>query len=392
MVQGKVKRKAYFACCAVLSFINKFIPKSKNKILFFSTTNLYDNSEALFRFFTENGYAEKYNIVCAVRNPDDYAYLKTDKVKFISVFASVWAIMRAKYIFYHNEMLAIRPTKKQFSVDFWHATTFKKINKSIDPDYNYDYFTYITATSELYRPIFAESFGCELERVIVNGHPRNDYLFGDIDGLSMLGINKNRYNAVYMWVPTYRLSANEVWCDTDKRFLTETGLPIFGDRAEVTRLNDYLAEKNILLIIKLHPAQNTQYFDYTDHSNIMFLTNAILDNAKVPFYTVLKDIDALITDYSSVFFDYMLLDRPIGFTVDDLDSYSGHRGFVFENPLDYMAGAKIKNEQDFYAFLNDCYCGRDDYRAERAAVNEKVNHYKDGNNCRRITELAGIEL
>lgn len=392
MIQGKAKRKFYFGCCAVLSFINKFIPKNKKLILFFSTTNLYDNSEALFRFFKENGYQNKYRIICAVRNPKDYDKLKEKSIKFISVYTSVPSILRAKYIFYHNEMLAIRPTKSQCEVDFWHATTFKKINKSIDPDYNYDYFTYITATSELYRPIFAESFGCELERVIVNGHPRNDYLFGELNGLKMLGIEKEDYKKVMMWVPTYRLSANEVWCDTDEKFLTESGLPVFPSVDSLERLNGFLKQQNMLLLIKLHPAQNTEHFSYVDHSNIFFLSNPQLDAADVPFYTVLKDIDALITDYSSVFFDYLLLDRPIAFTVDDITSYSGHRGFVFDNPLDYMPGEKITTEQEFLSFLKDCLNGDDNFSEQRKEVNEKVNFYKDGNNCKRIADFVGLSI
>ena len=54
MIQGKVKRKIYFGCCDILSFVNKFIPKNKKSILFFSTTNLYDNSEAVFKYLVDN--------------------------------------------------------------------------------------------------------------------------------------------------------------------------------------------------------------------------------------------------------------------------------------------------------------------------------------------------
>ena len=391
MIQGKVKRKIYFGCCGVLSLVNKLIPKDKNSILFFSTTNLYDNSEAVFRYLVDNNYNDDYKIYCAVRHPEIYYKFQYKNVKFISVFMSVWRIIRSKYIFYHNEMLAIMPTKKQISIDFWHATTFKKINKTIDPDYRYDFFSYITATSEMYRPIFAESFGCELDRVIVNGHPRNDYLFDNVNELAKINISKSEYNKIFMWMPTYRFSYNEVQRDTDWEHLTESGLPIFKSNEDVDALNSYLKDKSSLLLIKLHPAQKTDIFNYTNRSNIKFLTNPQLDELDIHFYSLLKDTDALITDYSSVFFDYLLIDKPLAFTLDDLDSYGENRGFVFDNPLDYMPGMKLYNIDDFYAFLNDTVCGKDDYGVHRKDINEKVNFYKDGNSCARIIDFVGLK-
>ncbi len=390
MIQGKAKRKIYFGCCGILSFINKLIPKDNKSILFFSTTNLYDNSEAVFKYLVDNGYNKKYRIYCAVRHPETYNKFNYENVKFISVFRSVWRILRSKFIFYHNEMLAIMPTKNQVSIDFWHATTFKKINKMIDPDYRYDFFSYITATSEMYRPIFAESFGCELDRVIVNGHPRNDYLFDNVNELQKIGVNKAEYNKIFMWMPTYRFSYNEVQRDTDWEHLTESGLPIFKSNEDVEALNSYLKDNSSLLLIKLHPAQKTDIFNYTNRSNIKFLTNPQLDELDIHFYSLLKDTDALITDYSSVFFDYLLIDKPLAFTLDDLDSYGQNRGFVFENPLNYMPGMKLYAPEDFYNFLKDCFTGVDDYSLQRKDVNEKVNHYKDGKNCERIIKFVGI--
>lgn len=391
MIQGKSKRRCYFFICGILSLINKLILKNKHLIFFFSTTNLYDNSEALFQYLIKNGYNEQNRIVVAVNHPEIYNKFQFKNVKFISVFHSIPYIFRAKYIFYHNEMLAIMPTKKQISIDFWHATTFKKINKMIDPDYRYDFFTYITATSELYRPIFAESFGCSEDRVIINGHPRNDYLFMKESEFPKLNIDPTAYKKVLMWMPTYRFSFNEVQRDTDWSFLTESGLPIFKTNAEVDRLNDYLKAENALLLIKLHPAQNTERFHYESRSNIVFLTNPQLDDLDIHFYSLLKDTDALITDYSSVFFDYLLLHKPMAFTVDDLESYQKNRGFVFSDPQAYMPGEKIREPQDFYTFLSHCFSGVDPYEEQRKIINDKVNYYKDGRNCERIVRFVGLQ-
>ena len=386
-----MKRFIYFSCCAVASGINKLWPKKKNKIVFFSTTNLYDNSEALFQYLVEENYQDKYKIICAVNNPQDYKHLKQKNISFIKVKSSLFQIMNTKYLFYHNEMLAIRPSRRQIWVDFWHATTFKNINKMLDPNYKYDYFTYITATSETFRPVFAEAFGCEMDRVIISGHPRNDYLFDNRDELAKLNVDKSVYHKIFMWAPTYRISYNEVYKDTDSRFVGETGLPIFLKRNELEQLNGHLARENSLMYIKIHPAQKRNGFIFEDMSNIRYLFNNTIDASNIKFYSLLKQMDVLITDYSSVFFDYLLLDRPIGFTIEDINFYASNRGFVFENPLDYMPGEKITSIDSFYLFINNCLNGKDYYKKERDHIKKLANYYTDGGNCKRILDFVGIK-
>ena len=390
MIQGKLKRNIYFFGCSCASMINKIVPKNKSKIVFFSTTNLYDNSEALFHYLVKHKYNEHYKIVCAVKNAKSYAHIKCNNVKFVSVFRCLPHILTTRYLFYHNEMLAIRPSKKQIWVDFWHATTFKKINKMIDKEYIYDCFTYITATSEEFRPIFAEAFGCDLERVIINGHPRNDYLFELNDEMKKLDYCKASYDKVVMWMPTYRISYNDVIHDTNWEFIGETGLPIFLKREELEKLNGYLSSKNVLMFIKVHPAQKKEGFIFEDMSHIKYLYNETISSKEVMFYSLLQQMDVIITDYSSVFFDYLLLDRPIGFTVEDIDAYAENRGFVFEDPLNYMPGPKITDKEEFYRFIDDCLEGKDCYHEERDKINEIANYYKDNNNCKRILEFVGI--
>ena len=145
-----------------------------------------------------------------------------------------------------------------------------------------------------------------------------------------------------------------------------------------------LAADNLLELAK-------EISDVIVPSNIIFLTNPQLDELDIHFYSLLKDTDALITDYSSVFFDYLLIDKPLAFTVDDLESYGKNRGFVFDNPMDYMPGMKLYVVSDFYDFLSNCLNGVDEYSQQRLDVNEKVNYYKDGNNCKRIIDFVGIK-
>ena len=78
-----------------------------------------------------------------VDHPDQYRQLEEENVFMISVKGCLWQLFRSRYLFCHGEMLAIMPTKKQISVNYWHGTPLKKINGMLDKlgDYRYDFFT-----------------------------------------------------------------------------------------------------------------------------------------------------------------------------------------------------------------------------------------------------------
>ena len=94
--------------------------------------------------------------------------------------------------------------------------------------------------------------------------------------------------------------------------------------------------------------------------------------------------DGLLSDYSSVAVDYLLLDRPLGYVLADYDMYKEKRGFVFENPYDYMPGYKISNYGDVLSFIEDVIEGNDRYAKERRELNKKINFYNDGKSCERV--------
>lgn len=392
MVNGKSKRKLYFAGGKVLSVFNKVIPKKKNKILIFCKGELCDNSETLFEHLMEHKYDKKYEIVCAVGEPSDYKNLVKQNVKFVNLLSGVWEILTAGYIFYHGEILAIMPSKKQISVDYWHGTPLKKINLMLDKlgDYQYNFFTYLTAPSEMFRSIMAESFGCREEQVIIAGHPRNDDLFQKEDEIHKLEIDKNKYRKIFAWLPTYRASRDNLIQDSSAVFVKNGGIPLFHTKESFQKLNEYMKEKNSMLLIKLHPAQNIEALNVKDMSHIKILTNAYLSQKRIRLYRLLKDTDALITDYSSVYFDYLLLDKPEAFIIEDMKEYKNHRGFVVDNPLDYMPGDKILSQKEFYGFIEDCLNGKDLYKEKRQEIGDKVNHFQGTGNCARLLKAVNI--
>src|SRR5699024_2389007 len=110
---------------------------------------------------------------------------------------------------------------------------------------------------------------------------------------------------------------------------------IISNKNDVSELNNILFEEKILLIIKPHPEQNLKYFDdiFTEHIKVINNDDLLYNN--VDLYALLSESDALLTDYSSVYIDYLLLNKPIGFTIDDINNYEKNLGFSVKDPLKY---------------------------------------------------------
>ena len=98
-------------------------------------------------------------------------------------------------------------------------------------------------------------------------------------------------------------------------------------------------------------------------------------------------MDALLTDYSSIFFDYLLLNRPIGFVIDDYEEYAASRGFAFEDPFEYMPGEVIDNAEKLIEFFSSVMCGDDNFMEKREEVCKITNYYRDANNRSRCMDL-----
>lgn len=99
-------------------------------------------------------------------------------------------------------------------------------------------------------------------------------------------------------------------------------------------------------------------------------------------YELLPAFDLLITDYSSIYFDWLLLDKPIVFFIPDLSSYQETRDFLL-SPLDFwMPGIKCKTVSELIEAFEDLK--RDRFKDERKRLKRIVHHYQDRQSCDRV--------
>lgn len=120
-----------------------------------------------------------------------------------------------------------------------------------------------------------------------------------------------------------------------------------------------------------------------EYTNIIFINNEDLKKEDIELYSILHYTDALISDYSSISVDYMLLNKPIAYSLDDFKQYNNSRGFVFENPLEYMSGHHLYNMDDLLSFLEDVCSGRDIYVDKRALIMSEFHNLSD-NYCKTV--------
>lgn len=353
-----------------LTWLNRIIKKDEKLIFFYSNLGFRDNVKAFYDYLLDKGYNDEYKIVVSINDFEKYLENPPKNVLFVSNKKGIKHFMKSKYAFYCFGKYPIKPAKSQIVVNLWHGTPLKKIGnlESGLEKIDYNFFSFVVASSPMYKPIMAKIFGCDETNVEVLGNPRNDELFAE-DVQTDRKIRES-YDKLILWMPTYR--------EYDEDYVVS-----ILKKDKLQQLNNKLKEGNSKLIIKLHPLQVAKNFD-NQYSNISFLTQKDLNKKDINVYQLLRNTDGLITDYSSVYFDYMLLNRPIAFTVEDIEEYGKKRGFVFEDPFKYMPGAKLKTYKDLEEYIDNVIKGNDPFAMEREKINMVINSYNDGDSCKRV--------
>ena len=379
----KIKKILFFT----LSFINALLPKRENRIVLYGRQMLNDNLEALLMHLIKGEYSKKYKVYCLLADSKPFKKYSVNNIIFEeNAIISIYYLFTSKYIF-HTHSLSIatfKPQVGQVIFNLWHGSPLKYMGDlNTEDSIMQKSDTYFLTTSDFFIPINKFSYGHNIEQLYVTGNPRNDLLFSKKKVLEMLKIDTNLFSKVIMFMPTFRRS------DVISKNDSDIDFPILN-KDNIELFNRYLESKNILLIIKPHPYQNSLDFLQKKYSNINIYSNGDLSSADVSLYELLGHVDCLLTDYSSVYFDFLITQKPIGFVLDDYENYSNNRGFVVDNPLDIMPGKKIYSITDLKQFLSDLIVEKDNYIEDRMRVNNLVNKYKDNNNCKRILDFLLI--
>ncbi|GGO71839.1 CDP-glycerol glycerophosphotransferase family protein [Nocardioides deserti] len=269
--------------------------------------------------------------------------------------AGLWAYLRSEAVFFtHGLYGSPRPSSRKPLVNLWHGDGPKATRPgqgagSLIPS------TWLVSGTRLFGELKAAAFELPQERLLVTGNPRTDQLWRmpASPALAELGITA----PFVLWMPTFRATKQ----GDGFRAWSEGGATI--GVAEVRPLLDRLAARGVQLVVKPHPLD----VEERRGPGVVTVTNEELARVGVPLYSLLGASAGLVTDYSSVWVDYLLLDRPMAFFVPDQETYA--RGLAPADVLEWLPGELVGGHAPFERFLADLEVDgrRDAWLRERVA-------------------------
>ncbi len=301
-------------------------------------------------------------------------------------------IKRAYYRFFAKAFISCnnymeKEREDQISLFLTHGSKTKKTRGIYEMG---DKVDYILVQSHFFDDIVCYEYNAKPEQLVYLGYPRNDYFYHVADNTAQrLGLpGGSRY---VIWLPTFRdhmrFKKNYESC------YNNLGIPLLYTVEALHDLNEYLKKNNLFILYKPHPAQDISVLKASSLSNLLIINDQYLRDADLQLSEALAGSEALLTDYSSVFFDYILLDKPIGTTTDDIERWKESRGFAFD--LDAMYDKSTQRIPDYntlIAFLDNVLSGRDDKRQGRQEIRELTNTYYDGDSAKRVVEFLMGEI
>ena len=375
-----------------LYWVSSCMPTSSNIWIFgaWFGEKYADNSKYLFEYVNQSHSEIRAIWFSTNKNVIRFLNQKGYEAYYTYSWRGYYLGAIAKFVFLSSAFTDVNQyvcsTKRTTIIQLWHGTPLKKIHfddkfntflnptginhiiKSIKewifPFLGRDY-DYMVSSSELVSNCYHSAFRINKKKILLTGYPRNDVFFNKIN-------NGDKPSIVYM--PTHR---NEGEFDVTS---------FFSNHLE--SINDKLSQQDITLYIKLH-------YYHLNNCNINNLSNIIYINDKAidqDIYTIINNFDILITDYSSIYFDYLLSNKPIIFAPFDLEEYTRKDRELYFNYNDVTAGPKCQNWDEVIVELIKFISGVDDYKKERQIINNRFNTFQDGNNSKRVVEFIKQQI
>lgn len=379
---GKAKNLLFTAC---LEHFGQIRPDS-HIWLFSSTDNSHYNynSRYLFEYVKEN--LPEITPLFVINDPElrnslsskygKQYFIETENIQGIrqALSAGVW-FTSAGLPAYGTGL-----HKKRLFINLWHGVPLKKI-ALLDPNlkkaariyfkkiFSENYTCILTTSHELI-PLMARSFAVSEDKIKVWGQPRNDGLFQKNDCREILGQlfpDLPEYTKTVLYAPTFR-DYGQVQLFPFKDF-------------DQKQLEAFLDEKNMLLFIRTHVAEQGSAAPYLG-KRIRFLGNEQAEDVT----GILNIFDCLITDYSSIYIDYLLTDKPMIFLPYDRQQYLDGRGMNFDYD-DVTPGPKPETFNDFLDALSP---KEDFWKSERTRVNRlfnEIQHPCAADICNKVLKM-----
>ncbi|MDL5361588.1 CDP-glycerol glycerophosphotransferase family protein [Halalkalicoccus sp. NIPERK01] len=297
------------------------------------------------------------------------------------------ATLRAGVVFVTGTMtdMPLWPTGGANVVQLWHGVPLKRIaadapsfegftlRERLRLLYTYRQFDALTLTASGLGDSFRSAFRIDPD-LPVTGYPRNDALFRELPGEGVGQGETAREiredidaDRVVAYLPTYREDGSDPAAHID-----------------FERLDRFLAERDAAMVVKFHPFSDPG-FDPERFERLQVLP------AGFDVYPLLRGTDALVTDYSSVYFDYLLLDRPVVFYAYDRERYEESPGFYVEYEK-VTPGPVAETFDELLAAIELALESPDAYADERERVRRLAFDHPDDRAAQRVREYVRVRF
>lgn len=381
--------------------ISGLVPKNKNLWVFGSWfgNKFADNSKYLFLYvkachpeIRSIWLSRNSNVVDKLRKEGYEAY-KTNSLKgFIYT-------MRSNFVILSNGLSDVNrfSVAKSKIIQLWHGSPLKKIgyddeifssprNHSVLRSFialswhrvfpfTKEKYDMVIATSKLTQSRLSSAFKIAVDKVPITGYPRNDTLLSTKVSVTFLDKMRKAYKFKYLffYLPTFRGEIN-------------SSFDLFANyNFDVKKIEEVLSNLNGFLLIKTHPVNSISNHALLDRVKKAHFIKTVNDpDIEGDIYPLLHDTDILITDYSSIYFDFLLLNRPIIFAPFDFENYIRKDRELYDNYNDVTPGPKAKNWDEVLMYIKEAIKEPEKYKEERERISKMFNQYRDANSSERV--------
>lgn len=347
----------------ILNIFRFCMPLNKHKVTFISLTSNkleQDFKEVDTLLQKEGCYDIHYNLTVFKQTLwGSFCYM-------LNCMRQLYEIHTSAIIILNDNNFVVTKFKKPGTIviQMWHACgAVKKFGNQIVREYPICNYDYVIANSEVWKPVYHEAFGVSEDQVIVTGMPRVDHLSDPISVANYRSAFFQKYpqlhkKRIVLYAPTFR------------------GNIIKGLRYDELDLPHILqeVEEDIVILYKMHPLLKD--VQLPKHPRLVNVNEEDL-------YMLMCASDCLVTDYSSIIFDYSLLAKRVICYASDFEEYDQTIGFNIPYRQE-MPEEICVNELELIQALQRM----DQVDTSRLqSFQQKYMPYTDGQNATRICEF-----
>lgn len=356
----------YHTMSTAINFLKIFVKPDDKLILFnsFAGRKYDDSPKAIYEAMRIDARFKDYHFVWAFHQPEQFTVKGAKKIKTDGLNYFITALKSRVWVTNSSVERGLNfKGKNTFYLNTWHGSPIKKMGSDIAKD-NQSFGAkgknktdVMNTQSEFEAAIFSKCFGIPRKHFLEVGLPRNDEL---------ADYAEERRNKIRK---KFRIPADKsviLYCPTFREYEKDENLGvILAPPIDLKKWQSKLGGRFVLLFRAHYEVSKVMDIEESD-----FVKN-VTDYPSLNELMIASDI--LISDYSSIFFDYSIMDKPMLHFTYDYDIYEEKRGMYFDI-RDYLSGAS--NEDELLRIILSMETGEEVTKTETFR-NKYVNYYGD---------------